>query len=62
MFMIFPLLVLIMAVPIWLITMICDTNIFNNNNNKYKRDNSTIFRSIFMGNGLIGYMREKNIG
>ena len=59
--MIFPLLVLIMAVPIWLITMICDTNIFNNNN-KYKRDNSTIFRSIFMGNGLIGYMREKNIG
>ena len=61
MFMIFPLLVLIMAVPIWLITMICDTNIFNNNN-KYKRDNSTIFRSIFMGNGLIGYMREKNIG
>lgn len=61
MFMIFPLLVLIMAVPIWLITMICDTNIFNNNN-KYKRDNSTILRSIFMGNGLIGYMREKNIG
>lgn len=59
--MIFPLLVLIMAVPIWLITMICDTNIFNNNN-KYKRDNSTILRSIFMGNGLIGYMREKNIG
>ena len=61
MFMIFPLLVLIMVVPIWLITMICDTNIFNNNN-KYKRDNSTILRSIFMGNGLIGYMREKNIG
>ena len=61
MFMIFPLLVLIMAVPIWLITMICDTNIFNNNN-KFKRDNSTILRSIFMGNGLIGYMREKNIG
>jgi hypothetical protein len=61
MFMIFPLLVLIMAVPICLITMICDTNIFNNNN-KYKRDNSTIFRSIFMGNGLIGYMREKSIG
>lgn len=60
MFMIFPLLVLIMAIPIWIITMICDTNIFNNN--KYKRDNSTIFRSIFMGNGLIGYMREKNIG
>ena len=50
-----------MAVPIWLITMICDTNIFNNNN-KFKRDNSTIFRSIFMGNGLIGYMREKSIG
>ncbi len=49
-----------MVVPIWIITMICDTNIFNNN--KYKRDNSTIFRSIFMGNGLIGYMREKNIG
>lgn len=61
MFMIFPLLVLIMAIPIWIITMICDTNIFNNNN-KYKRDNSTIFKSIFMGNGLIGYMREKNIG
>ena len=61
MFMIFPLLVLIMAVPIWIITMICDTNIFNNNN-KFKRDNSTILRSIFMGNGLIGYMREKNIG
>lgn len=60
MFMIFPLLVLIMAVPIWLITMICDANIFNNN--KYKRDNSTILKSIFMGNGLIGYMREKNIG
>ena len=59
--MIFPFLVLIMAVPIWLITMICDTNIFNNNN-KYKRDNSTVLRSIFMGNGLIGYMREKNIG
>ena len=59
--MIFPLLVLIMAVPIWIITMICDTNIFNNNN-KFKRDNSTILRSIFMGNGLIGYMREKNIG
>nr|DAJ40877.1 MAG TPA: hypothetical protein [Caudoviricetes sp.] len=59
MFMIFPLLVLTIAVPLGIITMICDTNIFNN---KYKRDNSTILRSIFMGNGLIGYMREKNIG
>lgn len=59
--MIFPFLVLTMAVPLGIITMICDTNIFNNNN-KYKRDNSTVLRSIFMGNGLIGYMREKNIG
>ena len=50
---------MIMVIPLGIITMICDANIFNN---KYKRDNSTILRSIFMGNGLLGYMREKNIG
>lgn len=63
MFLIFPLLVLIMAAPLGLIIMAYDKNIFNKLfNNNYKRDNSTILRSIFMGNGLLGYVMERNIG